>query len=335
MLDTSLWKQAFDWHEGGKPIAVALVIDTWKSAPRPLGARLFARADGLFEGSVSGGCVEGEVIAAAREVLDEQRPQVLEFGIDDETAWNTGLSCGGRIKVLVHPLSDSHVDAAKALLAAAERRTGGVLLTRLSDGAPAFLGADGTQPDLPESLLDAARDAWQADRPPALDEDGAWFIEPLRLPPRLIIVGATHITQALLPLAAELNYPCIVVDPRTAFAAPERLADVHRDWPDRVLPTLDIGPNDAVLMLTHDPKIDDPALHIALAAQPFYIGALGSTRTHAKRLARLAEQGLDPEDVKSRLHAPIGLPIGARTATEIALSALAEVVQAYRAMRPL
>jgi xanthine dehydrogenase accessory factor len=203
-----------------------------------------------------------------------------------------------------------------------------VLLTRLSDGEQHLWPEDA----VPGALAEAARGALASDEAASLLLEGeAWFIEPHNPPLRLVIVGAVHIAQALAPMAPAMGFAVTIVDPRRAFATPERFAGValSHDWPDEAMAALGADARTAVVTLTHDPKLDDPALDAALRSAAFYIGALGSKRTHAKRLARLAELGHGPESV-ARIHAPVGLDIGAETAAEIALSILAEIVAARR-----
>ncbi|MCX8134163.1 MAG: XdhC family protein [Roseococcus sp.] len=218
-----------------------------------------------------------------------------------------------------------------SLLAARAARRPVVLAIRLGDGAQHLWPEEA----LPGALAEAARTALDLDRPQTLAFDGeAWFLQPFTPPLRLIVVGAVHVAQALAPLAAMLGYAVTVVDPRRAFATEERFAGValNHDWPDEALAALSPDARTAVVTLTHDPKLDDPALDAALRSPAFYIGALGSTRTHAKRVARLKELGHD-EAAIARIAAPVGLDIGAVTAPEIALSIMAEIVQRRRGPR--
>lgn len=203
-----------------------------------------------------------------------------------------------------------------------------VLLTRLSDGAQHLW----PQEALPGALAEAARAALGSEKATTVSLDGeAWFIHPHNPPLRIIVVGAVHIAQAMAPMAAPLGFEMIVVDPRRAFATEERLPGVSlsTDWPDEAMAALKPDARTAVVTLTHDPKLDDPALDAALRSPAFYIGALGSRRTHAKRVARLQDLGHD-DDAIARIHAPVGLDIGAVTAPEIALSVMAEIVAARR-----
>ena len=203
-----------------------------------------------------------------------------------------------------------------------------VLLTRLSDGEQHLW----PQEALPGVLADAAREALGSEKAANVTLDGeAWFVHPHNPPLRVIVVGAVHIAQAMAPMAAPLGFQMVVVDPRRAFATAERLPGVtlSTDWPDEAMAALRPDARTAVVTLTHDPKLDDPALDAALRSEAFYVGALGSRRTHAKRVARLAELGHD-EAAIARIHAPVGLDIAAVTAPEIALSVMAEIVAARR-----
>lgn len=203
-----------------------------------------------------------------------------------------------------------------------------VLLTRLTDGAQHLW----PQEALPATLAEAARAALGSEKAASVTLDGeAWFVHPHNPPLRIIVVGAVHIAQAMAPIAAPLGFEMIVVDPRRAFATEERLPGVtlNTDWPDEAMAALKPDARSAVVTLTHDPKLDDPALDAALRSPAFYIGALGSRRTHAKRVARLQELGHGAEAL-ARIHAPVGLDIAAVTAPEIALSVMAEIVAARR-----
>lgn len=215
------------------------------------------------------------------------------------------------------------------LMAAREAKRPVALLTRLPDGAQLLFPGD----DLPESLAAEARAAIGADASRTVTVgDTAWFIAVENPPLRLIVVGAVHIAQALVPMAATLGFAVTVVDPRRAFATEERMGDrvaISTDWPDEAMAALKPDARTAVVTLTHDPKLDDPALEVALRSPAFYIGSLGSRRTHAKRVARLTEAGLTEAEI-ARIAAPVGLDIGAVTAAEIAVSILAQIVQARR-----
>ena len=302
----ALLNTAHDWRAAGKRVAVGVVVKTWGSAPCPVGARLLVADDGAFAGSVSGGCIEAEVVTAALDSLADGKPQLLNFGVADETAWQAGLSCGGEIDVFVHTPADETLKQMRDNIAARKAMT---LSTDLTSGAQTVTGGGG----LSEARL-----------------DGKVFVEVVAPARRILIIGATHIAQEMLRLAEPLEMECVVIDPREAWANAARFpnADVRREWGEDVFAQTPPGKQDAVVALTHDPKIDDPALLAALQAEPGYIGALGSTRTHAKRLARLKEAGVDDASL-AKIHAPVGMNIGARAPAEIALAIVAEIVGVF------
>lgn len=318
--------QALAWHDAGHGVALATVVRTWGSSPRPVGSHLAIAADGRFVGSVSGGCIEGAVIREAQAAIADGQSRLLDFGVSDEQAWEVGLACGGRVEVLVAPL-DAALFAQLGRAQAAKRPA--ALLSRLADGALCLL--DGTAvagaltPDA--ASLAEARSRLAAGRSGPLESDGGLFLRAYLPAPRLLIVGAVHIAQTLAPMAALAGFDVTVIDPRRAFASDARFPGVALcdEWPDDAMARLAPDAGTAVVTLTHDPKLDDPALVAALHSPAFYIGALGSTRTHAKRVARLTELGLG--DQIARIHAPVGLDLGGRLPAEIAVAALAEIVQ--------
>jgi xanthine dehydrogenase accessory factor len=327
------------WNPQDQAIALATVIQTWGSSPRRAGAKMALTPDGKITGSVSGGCVEGAVFEAGVEVLKSNRPQLLHFGVADETAWEVGLACGGSIDILVKPLDTEFFDVLRAVLLA-EQQAAVISVVRGPDellGCEMLVREDGSvtgslQVNLDQQAIDVARDslAQGESRRVMLNEDVEIFVEVILPPPTLIAVGGVHITIALMALAKSLGYRTIVVDPRTAFGNEERFPNVDRLiqlWPDEAFQQIPITRSTAIAMLTHDPKLDDPALKIALPSPAFYVGALGSKTTQAKRRQRLLEEGLT-EGQLDRLHGPIGLDIGAGTPEEIAMSIMAEIVAA-------
>ncbi len=257
------------WYSGGRKLALATVMETWGSAPRPVGSHLVIDGEGNFEGSVSGGCVEVDVISAALEVITDGKSRTLDFGVSDEVAWQAGLSCGGRIRVQIEKITS----------------------------------------------------AGQLDRIKTVEVAS----------PRLIVIGAVHITKALCVMAPAAGLELSIIDPRPAFATEARFAgvSVHANWPDEVLADIKLDRFCAVAVLSHDPKIDDFPLIEALRAECFYVGALGSRKTHARRLERLREGGV-AEELLTRIHAPIGLDIGAVGPHEIAVAIVAEVIAVWR-----
>jgi len=318
--------QARAWHEAGNSAALATVVSTWGSAPRRTGALLAMASDGEMAGSVSGGCVEGAVLAEARDIMDHGTPKVLEFGVSDAEAWEVGLACGGTIRVFVEKIGP----AKSALIGEVARLHGqnhaAVIATRLSDGAQNLIPPDG------HPLSDAAALAIAQDKGTSVEYKGEeWFLNPFNPPLRLILVGAVHIAQTLAPAARLAGFEVRLIDPRTAFATEARFPglEISHDWPDEAMASAPPDHRTAIVTLTHDPKIDDPALHAALKSNAFYIGCLGPKRTHAKRLSRLLAAGFSEDDV-ARIHGPLGLDIGAANPPEIAVAALAQIIAALR-----
>jgi xanthine dehydrogenase accessory factor len=316
------------WSLAGRQVALATVIETWGSAPRPVGSHLAIDAEGHFEGSVSGGCVEGAVVTEALEVIATGEARVLSFGVADETAWRVGLSCGGQIRVLVQKIGEGVETADLARLdAARDRRQAVVGITDLSTGRTSVI-AEG------EAAGEEAVAAFASGKA-GMSADGLRFVNVYRPSPRLVIIGAVHIAQALVPMADIAGFRTMVIDPRTAFATPERFAgvDLVADWPEDVLPDRPLDAYTALAAITHDPKIDDGALKAALDSGCFYVGALGSRKTHAKRVERLQALGVTSQAI-GRISAPIGLSIAAATPAEIAVSILADIIRALRTRAP-
>ncbi len=315
---------ALEWHRSGGS-ALAMVVDTWGSAPRPAGSQLAVSHAGAFEGSVSGGCVEGAVVTEAVAAIGSGCPVMLEFGVADEDAFAVGLACGGRIRVLVDPVGGRKGIPEEVLAdlvrMRAERRPAALLIHtcnwehRLSD-------------DTGDGCGQAVSERMRQDRS---GMEGDWFVNIHNPPLRLIIVGGAHIAQPLVAMARQAGYDPFLVDPRQGFATRERFPDtrISHDWPDEAIAAESPDSRTAVVTLTHDPKIDDPAIVATLATDAFYLGCLGSKTTHRMRLDRLRLQGM--EDVgTARIHAPVGLDIGARSPSEIAIAIMGEITRALR-----
>ncbi len=290
----------------GAPMAIATVVSTWGSAPRPRGSHMLVNADGRFEGSVSGGCVESDILATAAEVIAGAPFQVKNYGVADAAAWEVGLPCGGEIAVMVQPVSAEGFDP-ELFDRISEARAAGKALT-----------------------VSTNLETGHSDLRPL--ETGSAFLNRYDPPRRLLIIGAVQIAQALAGLVRQLGIETVVIDPRARFLTEERFPGVTLDdrWPDEAVAAYAPGPATAVVTLSHDTKIDDPALIAALAAPTAYVGALGSRRSHAARRERLAAQGVD-EAALDRIDAPVGLDIGAIGPGEIALSIAAAMVGAFNA----
>jgi xanthine dehydrogenase accessory factor len=284
-------------------MALATVIGTWGSAPRPRGSHMLVHADGRFEGSVSGGCVEGEVLHAAAETIADRTTRKLDFGVADATAWEVGLPCGGEISILVQPVGADGFAPGLFDRIATARAAGETLAlaTDLASGAT----VEGAADDL--------------------------FVNRYAPPRRLLIVGAVQIAQALAVIAGQIDIAATLIDPRARFLTEDRFPGVPKDdrWPDEAVRAARPDSATALVTLSHDPKIDDPALIAALGTTTGYIAALGSRRSHAKRIERLMAAGIS-EDQIARIDAPAGIAIGAQGPAEIALSIAAGMVRAFR-----
>jgi xanthine dehydrogenase accessory factor len=315
---------ALAWHRAGQGAALATVVETWGSAPRQAGSQLAVSGSGEMMGSVSGGCVEGAVVTEALEALQDRTPRLLTFGVSDETAFAVGLACGGTIRVLVEPVGDGSHALPEALLA-------DLVAARATHRAAALvIRPDTWSRDLLPPGADAAVDARLKSDRSGMEEDGR-FIAVHNPPLRLIVIGAVHIAQPLLAIARTCGYSPTLIDPRGAFGSEARFPGetILDDWPDEALEALAPDARTAVVTLTHDPKLDDPALTIALRSPVFYIGALGSKKTHARRVDRLTARGFTPDEI-ARIAAPVGLDIGARSPAEIAVSIMAQITAALR-----
>jgi xanthine dehydrogenase accessory factor len=314
------------WLEEHDRAVLATVVSSWGSAPVPVGGQLVVAPGERFEGSVSGGCVEVEVVAEAADVMAEGRLRLLEFGVADETAWRAGLPCGGTIKVLLQPLERGR-DAAllDRILEARRMRQPIAILTNVATGERWLIEEGSAMPSEVAACLASGRS--QLLETP----DGDQFLHALVPPIRLITAGATHVGQALADLAHGVGYDVTVIDPRAAFTTKERFGETQTvsAWPEDSLRDMGLDARTAIVALTHAAHIDDEALAIALQSPCLYIGALGSRRTHAKRTERLRSMGFSEVDL-ARIRAPVGLVIGAQGPAEIAVSILAEVIKVAR-----
>ncbi len=328
-----LVRELDEWTGRGARVALATVVGARRSAPRPPGAKLAVAEDGQIAGGVSGGCVEGAVVEIAHRILEGAPPQLRHFGIADAEAWEVGLPCGGEIDVWVqeyHP--GPFADAARSGGRAVEV----TLLEGALPGAKVVVEADGARSGslgAPELDDEAGRVAGELVWSERCERHGALFFDVTAPAPRLIVFGAVDIARPLCTLARTAGFEPYVVDPRARFATAERFPDAERvlvAWPAQAFAQLGgIDPATSIVVLTHDPKLDDAALEIALRSPARFVGAMGSRRAQAARRERLLGAGLG-EDELARLSAPVGLDLGGVTASETALSVLAEVVAARR-----
>lgn len=308
---------ALAWHRAARGAVLATVVETWGSAPRPVGSQLAIARDGEMAGSVSGGCVEGAVILEAIDALEDGKPRMLEFGVTDDDAFAAGLACGGRIRIMLEPVGAVLPEAMLAALVAS--RAGRVPIAYV------------VNPVTQTRALGAVHSYPTRFTNDKSGFDGDDFIAVHNPPLKLIVVGAVHIAQPLLVMARLAGYAPILVDPRSAFGSKARFPNqvIMDDWPDEALAAIGLDTRTAVVTLSHDPKIDDPALITALDTDVFYIGALGSTRTHAKRVERLTALGFTTQQM-ARIHAPVGLDLGGKSPAEIAISIMGQLTERLR-----
>ena len=328
------------WLEENKTIGLATVIQTWGSAPRKAGGKMAITPDGKISGSVSGGCVEGAVFDEAVGSIEAQQGKLLQFGVADETAWEVGLACGGNIRIFVEQL-DADIYAKTCEIIEQDRfgSVGTIVASPDSDlvGLKFVTDKDGiiagkSHPEAADTALNIMGKSGKSQLV-ELTDGSELFVEVFLPAPQLIMIGGVHIAVTLTQMAKLLGYQTIVIDPRKGFGSDERFPNVDKliqKWPKVAFEEVKINENTAVALLTHDPKIDDPALHQVLDSAAFYIGALGSRKTHSKRINRLLEAGYSQPQI-DKIHGPIGLNINAQNPEEIALSVMAEIVQARRA----
>jgi xanthine dehydrogenase accessory factor len=294
-----------EWTKAGEDIALATVVETWGSSPRPLGSKMVVTRSGKMAGSVSNGCIEGAVFEEAQKVLKSRHPKIAAFGVADDVAFEVGLACGGHIEVFVEPLGPVH----EQLIAMLRRDETATLRTNLLTG----------EADLVEG--------WTPSGSELAHREGDLLVEPFRHPAHLVIIGAIHIAIPLHRLAKLMGYRVTVVDARAKFATRERFPEADElivAWPDEAMARVAIDNSTYVVILTHDPKFDLPALRSVLAEDPGYVGAIGSRKTNQNRFDALRAEGFTEEQL-ARVHGPIGLDLGGRGAEETALGILAEI----------
>ncbi len=321
------------WRESGKKVAVATVVSAYGSAPRRVGAKMAIAEDGQFVGSVSGGCVENDVVEHARQVLEDDRPRLVPYGISDELAFNVGLACGGQIEVFIQPFRRAFPTEKPVAFAYVIRGEG------LGNGLLAWefgkhRGSLGHGEALDEQVARDAVSLLRRGRPgrlayPEVPGGGIEvFVDTYPAPPTVVIFGGVHTGVALARLAKLLDFRVVVVDARGMWATEERFPEVdelHVAHAEEYLARHPLGSNAYVAVLSHDPKLDDPAIIGALKSPAPFVGAIGSPKTQAERRERLRRAGLAEEQV-GRLHGPVGLDLGAQTPQEIALAILAQMV---------
>ncbi|MFK8009601.1 MAG: XdhC family protein [Saprospiraceae bacterium] len=336
-----LLKKIQEWKSINKKFAIATVTKTWGSSPRPIGSSMIISEDMEMAGSVSGGCVEGAVVKSALLLLKNGEGKQLSFGVTNDEAWEVGLSCGGKIDVYVEPFlgTDEKEELIwKKLEDCLENNQGCILMTRLEDGKGqhALILPDGKMigsniNTLTTALKEEGLRAFQERKNQIVEvEKVKYFAQVFPRKNQMLIIGAAHITVDLVQLAKMYNFQTIVIDPRGIFTNKTQFNIqpdfIFEKYPSEILYQFKLDTYTYAIVLSHDPKIDDNALEILLRSEIGYIGALGSRKTHAKRVSRLLEKGFSEEEIE-KIHSPIGMDIKAKTPKEIALSIMGEVIQ--------
>jgi len=299
------------WLKENRKVSLATVISTWGSSPRPVGGQMAIDSNGEIIGSVSGGCIEGAVITEGINSIKDGKTRVKDYGISNNMAWEVGLACGGELKVLIQPL-DIQDKIVFSIVDNIKNREAVKLRIDCSNGLRIIDNTLTNQTSL-------------------YDKEKNEFIHVIDPKPRLFVVGAVHIAQALISLAAITDFEIILIDPREHFATEKRFPNckILTEWPDIALSRFNLDKSTHLVTLTHDPKIDDPALIYSLKKNIGYIGSLGSKKTHQKRCERLTSLGFSDNDI-NKIHAPIGLDIKGKTPAEIAVSIIAEIISFRR-----
>ena len=332
--------QITQWQKADKAFALARVIKTWGSAPRPTGAAMLISEEMEMAGSVSGGCVEGAVLKEAKTIIADKSGKKLHYGVSDDDAWSVGLSCGGKIQVYIQYFGKEGKKISETcwqkLIDKLNNNESCIFITLLKDGENqnTLLTPEGaiTGATIPDEVKAAALQAFEKrSHETVFVDDKTYFIQIFPRKSEILIIGSAHITTALVELAHMYDFEPIVIDPRAVFAKntqfKNRPNQIIEKYPSEVLHDFKLDAYTYAVILSHDPKIDDDALHILLPSKVAYIGALGSRKTHAKRVARLQEAGFTEEQI-ARIEAPIGLDIGAVGAKEIALGVMGSIIKA-------
>lgn len=334
-----IFQQVLAWEKQGRRFAVATVIDTWRSSPRSVGSSMIIDAEMKVVGSVSGGCIEGAVIKTAQDVIKNGTAARQKFGISNAEAWSVGLSCGGAIEVYIYPFFHQVAGSLDSTIWAKLKESvladlPCLVATQITPEAQHMWLGRGEEPigdasDFPSSAK--LEKILSTGRSQIIHDQGKdTFVHVFPPTDHLVIIGAAHLSIPLVQMAQIQGFKVTVIDPRGVFS--ESLASICPPdqlltaWPADILPTMTLDQSVFTVTLTHDPKIDDQALHILMNSDVCYIGALGSTRTHAKRKDRLKEAGFSADRI-DKIYGPVGLNIAAESPDEIALSILAQIVQ--------
>ena len=325
-FNKKILEKAYEWIKDNQKIVMITVVETWGSSPKPIGSKMIVNENKEFFGSVSGGCIESFIIQESLEIIKKNESfKIKKFKISNESAWNVNLSCGGEITVYLEEMSFRQ-KILEQIIQKQKNKLEFALLTNLSTGENEIFENNKPLNKNFEKFTDQIN-SYYLSKNNGVIKDSNIFIECYNNPLKVIIIGAVHIAQYLTDFADKFDFEIYIIDPRNYFGTKERFPNVKiiNEWPNEAFEKIQTNSNCALIGLTHDPKIDDPALQYALKKNFFYIGALGSKKTHKKRCDRLKKAGFTKSEVAS-IHGPIGIKLGGKSAPEIALSIIAQLV---------
>tara|TARA_B100000963_G_C22548128_1_gene635432 strand:+ start:138 stop:1139 length:1002 start_codon:yes stop_codon:yes gene_type:complete len=325
MNETEIFIKIEKWIASGKTVALATVIETWGSSPRPVGSIMAVNDSNEILGSVSGGCIESSVFTKALEIMKTNKSQVLEYGVSNTQAWDAGLTCGGKVRLYLEKLSQLDKNTFKKINATIKKGASLGMLTCLVDGNKSFVTEKTVNKN---SLLEESKSLLFKKLSSCISfENREWFFKSFSIKLKIVVVGAVHITEPLVRFSNILGYESIIIDPRYNYKENNFSKDIQiiKDWPDEALRKLKIDNSTAIITLTHDPKLDDPAIRFALNSNCFYVGCLGSKKTHNSRVLRLKKAGFTEKQIK-RIFGPVGIDINAKTPQEIANSIISQII---------
>ena len=326
-LDEKILEEANLWIKANHKVALATVVKTWGSSPRQVGSKMIVNEKGDFSGSISGGCVESSVVGESIQLIkDDKLFKIIELKVSNENAWEVGLACGGEITIYLEQINQMKKQLLELIINKKKHKEEFTIITNISTGESCIFEKNKPIDKNFEKHSDEINNYFN-NKQSGIIENTNIFIDMYLRPIKVIIVGAVHIAQYLVDYSKNLNFEIFIIDPRGYFASEKRFPNMNivNKWPKEAFEEIETDSSTALIALTHDPKIDDPALQHALKNKFFYIGALGSKKTHINRCNRLKEAGYSEEGISS-IHGPIGLKLGGKSAPEIALSITAQLV---------
>jgi xanthine dehydrogenase accessory factor len=325
-FNKKILEKAYEWMKDNQKIVMITVVETWGSSPSPIGSKMIVNENKGFFGSVSGGCVESFIIQESLEIIKKNDLfKIKNFKVSNDDAWNVGLSCGGEITVYLERINSKKKTLNK-IIQKKKKKSEFALLTNLSTGENEIFENGKPLNENFKKFIDQINFYYKSKKNGIIKNSNI-FLECYNNPVKVIIIGAVHIAQYLIDFADKFDFEIYIIEPRSYFGTKERFRNIKviNEWPDKAFKKIETNCNCALVGLTHDPKIDDPALQYALKKKFFYIGALGSKKTHKKRCGRLKKAGFTQAQINS-IHGPIGIKLGGKSSPEIALSIIAQLV---------